>query len=128
MLGVAVVIAESLAVGWLENPKDVDVEQQQQQQQSHASWDKMVVINQHVLLLVRVHNLKLLQLPSKKTGKMGIQPLLGKGTIYLSYMILKWRPCGTSGVGCFSSIKVPYDCNADATDKEGEWSTKKQVR
>jgi len=58
------------------NPKDGDVEQQQ----SHASWDKMVVINQHVLLLVRVHNLKLPQLPSKKTGKMGIQPLLNKGT------------------------------------------------
>ena len=34
--------------------------------------------------------------------------------------------CSRYSVGCFSSIKVPYDCNADATDKEGEWSTKKQ--
>ena len=31
------------------------------------------------------------------------------------------------GVGCFSNIAVPYDCDADATDKEGEWSAKKQV-
>ncbi len=36
-------------------------------------------------------------------------------------------PIPERGVGCFSNIAVPYDCDADATDKEGEWSAKKQV-
>ena len=40
------------------------------------------------------------------------------------------RPSGTTlyrGVGCFSSISVPYDCEEGRDHIEARWSSKKQA-